>query len=79
MLENTSGMLQSTRDEFTETVRAEADRQADLARQELGEIVIDATGKYFPEAVKQRRRRDVASGFVLGALVGFLIRYVTSS
>lgn len=71
-------MVQINKDQFTETVRAEADRQADLARQELGEIVIDATGKYFPEAIKQRRRRDIASGFVVGALVGFLIRYLVS-
>lgn len=60
---------------FTETIREGAERQADTARRELGEIVIDATGEYFPEAVKKRRRRDVASGLAVGLVVGYLVRY----
>lgn len=68
-------MVEVRNNELTETVRERAEERADTARQELGEVVIDATGRYFPEAVKQRRRRDVASGFVVGAMVGFLLRY----
>ena len=69
------GTAESKRERFTETIREGAGRQADSARKELGEIVIDATDEYFPEAVRQRRRRDVASGFVVGLMVGFLVRY----
>ena len=69
------GTAESRRERFTETARERAGRQADSARRELGEIVIDATDEYFPEAVRQRRRRDVASGFVVGLMVGFLVRY----
>lgn len=69
------GTAESRRERFTETIREGAGRQADSARRELGEIVIDATDEYFPEAVRKRRRRDVASGFVVGLMVGFLVRY----
>lgn len=65
-----------TTEQFTEAVKRKAELQADSARQEVGEAVFDATDKYFPQAVRRRRRRDVASGVVLGLLVGFLIRYV---
>ncbi len=72
------GTAVSKRERFAETIREGAGRQADSARRELGEIVIDATDEYFPEAVRRRRRRDVASGFVVGVMVGFLARYVIS-
>ena len=68
-------MADTRADQFRETIREGAAQQADTARRELGEIVIDATGEYFPEAVRKRRRRDVASGMVLGLLVGYLVRY----
>lgn len=69
------GSAESRKERFTETIREGAGRQADSARRELGEIVIDATDEYFPEAVRQRRRRDIASGFVVGLMIGFLVRY----
>jgi ElaB/YqjD/DUF883 family membrane-anchored ribosome-binding protein len=79
-------MAETTAERFAETIREGAERQADrvregaehqadTARRELGEIVLDASDEYFPEAVRQRRRRDVASGLVLGLLVGYLVRY----
>ena len=80
-------MAENRMERFAESVREGAERQAervregagvqaDTARRELGEIVLDATDEYFPEAVRKRRRRDVASGFVVGVMVGFLVRYV---
>lgn len=80
-------MAENRAERFTETIREGAERQADrvregaeqqadTARRELGDIVIDATDEYFPEAVRERRRRDVASGFLVGVMVGFLVRYV---
>jgi len=71
-----TGMVEERRENLIETIRRKAEQEADTKRQEVGEIVIDATDDYFPEAVKRRRRRDVASGFVLGVLVGFAVRYV---
>lgn len=71
-----TGMIKQTNEDFVETIRERAEEEADATRHEVGGIVIDATGEYFPEAVKRRRRRDIASGFVLGALVGFLVRHV---
>lgn len=68
-------MVKNKKEQFAETVKEKAERQADTARQEVGEVVIDATGKYFPKAVRRRRRRDIASGFALGAIVGFLVRF----
>lgn len=69
-------MANNRTERFTESIREGAERQADTARRELGEIVIDATGEYFPEAVRKRRRKDVASGLAVGLIVGFLARYV---
>lgn len=69
-------MADNTAERLTQTIREEAEQQAGTARRELGELVVDATGEYFPEAVRQRRRKDVASGFVVGVMVGFLVRYV---
>lgn len=68
-------MIEVTKERFAEAVREEAERRTDAARRELGEVVIDVTDEYFPEAVRRRRRRDIASGFALGAIVGFLVRY----
>lgn len=71
-------MQGNTKEKFKETVRTRAEEQADTAREELGEVVVEATSRYFPEAVMRRRRRDVAGGFVAGAAVGFLIRHFAS-
>lgn len=69
-------MVEVKKDQLRETLKHEAERQADTARQEVGEIVVDATGRYFPEAVRVRRRRDIASGFLVGVIVGFVARYL---
>ena len=69
-------MMDDTRDRFADTIREGAEKQAVTARRELGDIVIDVTDEYFPEAVRKRRRRDVASGAIAGVIVGYLVRYV---
>ncbi|MDG5775346.1 hypothetical protein VB773_10715 [Haloarculaceae archaeon H-GB2-1] len=69
-------MMEDVSQQLRETMRAEAGRRADTARKELGERVMDATGDYFPEAVRRRRRRDVAGGLVMGVAIGFLARHV---
>lgn len=68
-------MVDSRTTRFTETVRSEAAEQADTARQELGEVVLDVTDDIFPEAAMKRRRRDFVGGFVLGVATGFLVRH----
>lgn len=68
-------MMEVRNSQLTEAMRERAEEQADSARQELGEIVTDATGRYFPEAVRERRRRDVAAGFLAGVVFGFVLRY----
>lgn len=72
----TKQTAQELKNEFVESVRAEAELRADRTRRELGEIVAEKMGEYFPEATRRRRRRDIASGVVLGVIVGFLVRYV---
>ncbi|MFB6183384.1 MAG: hypothetical protein ABEI96_02410 [Haloarculaceae archaeon] len=80
-------MMEDVKRELTETVRQEAQRRArkgraelehraDEGRQELGQHLLGLTEEYFPEAVRQRRRRDVAGGFVAGAAVGFAVRHL---
>lgn len=69
-------VVEDTKTRFTEAVKAEAERHAETTRHELGEIVIETTEEYFPEAVQRRRRRDIASGVALGMVLGFLLRYV---
>jgi hypothetical protein len=69
-------MMEDVSQQLRESMRAEATRRADSARRELGERVIDATDDYFPEAVRQRRRRDIAGGMVIGLAVGFFARHL---
>lgn len=68
--------VEEIKDEIRKTARKEAAVRADKTRQEVGDIVVDKLGEYFPEAVAKRRRRHVASGFVLGVLVGLLVQYI---
>lgn len=69
-------VVEETRDRFTEAVKTEAERRAETTRQEFGEVVIELTDEYFPEAVQRRRRRDIVSGFALGFVAGIFFRYV---
>lgn len=66
---------ETMKNELIELARKEAEVRADKTRREVGDIVVDKMGEYFPEAVNKRRRRHIASGFVVGVLVGFLARY----
>lgn len=59
-----------------ERARREAERQAVTAKHELGDVVLEVTDQYFPEAVRTRRRRDMARGFAVGVGVGVLIQYL---
>lgn len=80
-------MLKNAKQEFVDAVRTEAEkrategrqeleRRADEGRRELGTVMVDLTEEYFPEAVRRRRRRDVAGGFLAGAVAGYVIRHL---
>lgn len=79
--------MENVKEELTETVREEAQRRAengrrqlenraDEGRKELGSHLVSLTEEYFPEAVRRRRRRDVAGGFFAGVVVGFVVRHI---
>lgn len=76
MYEVRKDAAEKIKSEFVESTKKEAGERADRTRQEFGDVVVEKVGEYFPEAVQKRRRRNIASGFVLGVLVGFLVRYV---
>lgn len=71
-------MLERTRDRLREMAKEEAEKQAETAKHEVGEIVIDATDQYFPDEVKARRRRDIARGFLVGVGTGVALHYALS-
>ena len=68
-------MGSNTKEAIT-TVKDQAERQADTARKELGEVAVDVTDRYFPEAASHRRRRHVAAGAAIGGAIGFLVGYL---
>lgn len=72
-------MMRDARRQFRELAKEQAGKQAESAKHEVGEIVIDATGEYFPEEMKARRRRDMARGFAFGLGVGVALHYAMSS
>lgn len=53
--------------------RMEAQRQAEVAKEEVGRMVADAVESYFPEEAKARRRRLARRAFFAGVAVGFLL------
>lgn len=78
-------MLKKAEPRFTETAKEEktrlkeaakkeAERKKATAKHELGRAVLDVTDEYFPEEVRDRRRRDMARGFLAGAAIGLLLR-----
>lgn len=69
-------MREEVRRRLRELVKEEAEKQAESAKHEVGELVIDATGEYFPEKVQARRRRDIARGFAIGFGAGVACSYV---
>lgn len=70
-------MIRDVRRQLRELAGERAGKQAESAKHEVGEIVIDATGEYFPEEVKARRRRDMARGFAAGLGLGIALGYAT--
>lgn len=58
-----------------EMAKERAEKQAESAKHEVGEIVLDATGEYFAEEMKARRRRVMARGFVAGVGFGVVLGY----
>lgn len=69
-------MATDVREQLRQAVMDEAERSAETTRQELGDLVYEATGRYFPKAVKRRRRRNMAMGFLIGLGVGVLVRSI---
>ena len=72
---DTAGEL---KDRYVERLREEVDDRRSKTKAELGEIAVEVVEEYFPETVMKRRRRDLASGFLLGAIAGFLVRHALS-
>ena len=68
--------MEEARKRFRELAKEQAGKQAKSAKHEVGEIILDATGEYFEEEMKARRRRDMARGFAMGVGVGFVLRHV---
>lgn len=71
-------MRTEARSRFSELAKEGAEKQAEAAKREVGEIIIDATDQYFPEEVKARRRRDMARGFAVGFGTGVALHYAMS-
>lgn len=69
-------MLESSRSEASERAKVAAQRRADDAREEFGRMAFDALEEYFPEQAKERRREDGMRLFLVGLVVGFLLRSV---
>lgn len=61
-----------------ESAKREMGKQAESAKREMGEIIIDATGEYFPHEMRARRRRDMARGFAIGVGAGVAAHYAMS-
>lgn len=70
--------MTEVRKRIRELAKEGAEKRAESAKQEVGEIVIDATGEYFSEEVKARRRRDMARGFAVGFGAGVALHYAMS-
>lgn len=71
-------MMRKARKRLRELAKEGGRKQAESAKHEFGEIVIDATGEYFPEEMKARRRRNMARGFALGFGAGVAVHYAMS-
>lgn len=71
-------MMEDTTTRMKATAETEAKRRAEAAKRELGDLILDATEDYFPAHVKQRRRRTLAKGFLLGIATALLAIYGTS-
>lgn len=69
-------MLDDTSDRLRELAKERAGEQAKTAKHEVGEMVVDATGEYFPEEVRARRRRDMMRGFAMGVGAGMVLTYL---
>lgn len=70
--------MAEARKRLKELAKEEAGKQAESAKHEMGEIIIDATGEYFPREMKARRRRDMARGFAAGFGIGIALHYAIS-
>lgn len=78
-LNRTRGTARTEIGERSERARQRAmeefEHQAEGARRELGERLVDLTEEYFPEATRRRRRRAAAAAFAAGVGAGFLARH----
>jgi hypothetical protein len=73
-----STRLSETRSRAKARARQEAQRQADVAKEELGRMAFDALEEYFPEQAKSRRRSDRMRILVAGIAIGILLRHLAS-
>ena len=69
-------MLEHARDRARERATIEAERQADVLRDELGELAWDTLEAYFPEQAKARRRRQRLQALAAGVAIGLGVRAV---
>lgn len=74
-MEDMEDMTDDIVTQVKDRAKEEASRQVDNVKQDVGPRVVDATEEYFPEETKERRRRDMVRGFLVGVGVGFLLRY----
>ncbi len=63
--------------QYTERVKrraqVEADRRGEQWREQLGDVVVDATKEYFPEQYRRRQRKRLGAAFVGGLATGVAV------
>jgi len=69
-------MLEGAKSRAKEQARAEAERRAATAKEEIGPAVLDLVESYFPEEAQERRKQTAAQTFLVGVAVGLLLGQV---
>lgn len=66
-------MLEETTAQTKQRAREAAREQGELAKDELGWIVLDVIDDVFPDHTKSRRRRLATKAFLAGVVVGAVL------
>lgn len=61
-------------DEVTQRAKAQVGEKAESARERMGEQVVEWTKETFPEQYQAQRRKDAATAFGIGVVVGAVVR-----